>query len=189
MRIIAGKARNLELNVPEGMGVRPTSGRGRKALLDSLGSLESAAVLDLFAGSGAFALECASRGAGEVTMVELSTAHLGVIRENLRKVQKTGVEAAFELLQGDALNLSLYRHAPADLIFADPPYAESGAFFRKLTSDPEFQRTFEGALLVWEIPDTPGARGDFLEPEGFEDGALRNLGGVWFFMGTVKSHE
>ncbi|MBR7105025.1 MAG: RsmD family RNA methyltransferase [Lentisphaeria bacterium] len=62
MRIIAGKARNLELNVPAGMGVRPTSGRGRKALLDSLGDLEEAAVLDLFAGSGAFALECASRG-------------------------------------------------------------------------------------------------------------------------------
>ena len=55
MRIIAGKARNLELNVPEGMGVRPTSGRGRKALLDSLGELEDAAVLDLFSGSGAFA--------------------------------------------------------------------------------------------------------------------------------------
>ena len=47
MRIIAGKARNLELNVPAGMGVRPTSGRGRKALLDSLGDLEDAAVLDL----------------------------------------------------------------------------------------------------------------------------------------------
>ena len=40
MRIIAGKARNLELNVPEGIGVRPTSGRGRKALLDSLGDMD-----------------------------------------------------------------------------------------------------------------------------------------------------
>lgn len=186
MRIIAGKARNLELNVPEGMGVRPTSGRGRKALLDSLGALEEAAVLDLFAGSGAFGLECASRGAAEVTMVELSSAHIAVIRENCRKVQRTGVDASFEIKQGDALNVSLYANTPADLIFADPPYAESGKFFRELSSDARFLESFDGALLVWEIPDTPGARGDFLETSGFEDGDLRNLGGVWFFMGTVK---
>ena len=186
MRIIAGKARNLELNVPEGMGVRPTSGRGRKALLDSLGELDDAAVLDLFAGSGAFALECASRGAGQVTMVELSTAHIAVIRENCRKVERTGVEAALEILQGDARNVQLYANSPADLIFADPPYAESGKFFKELTADPEFQSAFEGALLVWEIPDTPGARGEFLDAPGFEEGALRQLGGVWFFIGTVK---
>ena len=186
MRIIAGKARNLELNVPEGMGVRPTSGRGRKALLDSLGDLTDAAVLDLFAGSGAFALECASRGAGEVTMVELSAAHGNIIRENCARVKKTGVETDMTLILGDALNVALYRSVPADLIFADPPYAESGAFFKKITMSSVFQEAFDGALLVWEIPDTPGARGEFLDPEGFEDGALRNLGGVWFFMGTVK---
>ena len=185
MRIIAGKAHNLELNVPEGMGVRPTSGRGRKALLDSLGDLTGAAVLDLFAGSGAFALECASRGAGQVTMVELSSAHGSVIRENCAKVTRTGVDAEITLIQGDALNVSLYRSVPADLIFADPPYADSGSFFKKLSSSASFQEAFDGALLVWEIPDTPGARGDFLD-HGFEDGALRNLGGVWFFMGTVK---
>lgn len=186
MRIIAGKARNLELDVPEGMGVRPTSGRGRKALLDSLGDLEDACVLDLFSGSGAFALECASRGAACVTMVELSSAHITVIRENMRKVQRTGVETELELLQGNALDPGGYKHVTADLIFADPPYAESGAFFQKLSSDPLFQSTFDGALLVWEIPDTPGARGDFMTCQGIEDGTLRNLGGVWFFMGTVK---
>lgn len=184
MRIIAGKARNLELNVPAGMGVRPTSGRGRKALLDSLGDLNEAAVLDLFAGSGAFALECASRGAGSVTMVELSGAHIAVIRENCRKVQKTGVESRMEILQGDALNCTLYSRVTADLIFADPPYAESGAFFRKICSDKTFREAFDGAMLVWEIPDTPGARGEFIE-NPFEDGTLRQLGGVWFFTGTV----
>ena len=184
MRIIAGKARNLELNVPAGMGVRPTSGRGRKALLDSLGDLEDAAVLDLFAGSGAFALECASRGAASVTMVELSSAHIAVIRENCRKVQKTGVESRMEIIQGDALNTALYSRTAADLIFADPPYAGSGEFFRKLAADKSFREAFDGAMLVWEIPDTPGARGDFIETP-FEDGVLRNLGGVWFFTGTV----
>lgn len=186
MRIIAGKARNLELNVPEGMGVRPTSGRGRKALLDSLGALDEAAVLDLFAGSGAFALECVSRGAAQAAMVELSSVHLEVIKENCSKVRRTGVDAEIEIIRGDALNVSCYAHRAADLIFADPPYAQSGEFFKKLTSNPDFQRVFEGALLVWEIPDTPGARGDFIDASGFEEGGMRNLGGVWFFMGTVK---
>ena len=186
MRIIAGKARNLELNVPDGIGVRPTSGRGRKALLDSLGPLDGAAVLDLFAGSGAFALECASRGAEEVTMVELSAAHIAVIRENCLKVRRTGVESTLEIIQGDVRNVGLYARKAADLIFADPPYAESGALFREVTGNAEFQSAFEGAMLVWEIPDTPGARGEFIDAPPFEDGNLRNLGGVWFFMGTVK---
>lgn len=186
MRIIAGIARNLELNVPEGMGVRPTSGRGRKALLDSLGDMEEAAVLDLFSGSGAFGLECASRGAGEVTLVELSSAHIAVIRDNLKRVQRTGVETPVEIIQADAMNPALYARVPADLIFADPPYAESGQFFRKLTADPVFLEAFDGALLVWEIPDTPGARGDFINAPNFEEGSLRSLGGVWFFIGTVK---
>ena len=186
MRIIAGKARNLELNVPEGIGVRPTSGRGRKALLDSLGVLDEAAVLDLFSGSGAFGLECASRGAAQVTLVELSASHLAVIRENCRKVQKTGVASQIDIIQGDALAVSRYAHVEADLIFADPPYAESGEYFRSITSNPDFQSAFEGALVVWEIPDTPGARGAFVDTPWFEDGNLRNLGGVWFFMGTVK---
>ena len=186
MRIIAGKARNLELNVPEGMGVRPTSGRGRKALLDSLGDLTDAAVLDLFAGSGAFALECASRGAAEVTMVELSSAHLAVIRENCLKVQRTGVETQLNTLQGDALAVSLYSNVTADLIFADPPYAESGRFFRELTLNVDFQSAFEGALLVWEIPDTPGALGEFLEVEGLADSRVRQFGGTLFLLGVIE---
>ena len=64
MRIIAGIARNIELAAPPGIGVRPTAVRARKALFDSIGSrLAGSVVLDLCAGSGALALEAASRGA------------------------------------------------------------------------------------------------------------------------------
>ena len=58
------------------------------------------------------------------------------------------------------------------------------SFFRKICSDKTFREAFDGAMLVWEIPDTPGARGEFIE-NPFEDGTLRQLGGVWFFTGTV----
>ena len=61
MNIIAGLARGVELRVPPGIPVRPTTGRVRKALFDSLGDLSDCHVLDLFSGSGALALESLSR--------------------------------------------------------------------------------------------------------------------------------
>lgn len=185
MRIIAGKARNLDLTVPEGIAVRPTSGRGRKALLDSLGDLTDLCVLDLFSGSGAFALECASRGAARAVMVELAPRHAETIRQNCERVRKTGVKTELAVLQCDVLAVERYAGERPDLIFADPPYAESARLFRELTSAELFRSSFAGALLVWEIPDTPGARGEFMQCEGCEEGTLRSLGGVWFFMGKV----
>ena len=187
MRIIAGKARNLELAVPPGLAVRPTSGRGRKALLDSLGDLTGLRVLDLFAGSGAFALECASRGAARAVMVELSPLHAETLRENCRRIKKTGVETELEVAVTDAAAVERYAGNGADLIFADPPYAESGRLFRELTASASFREAFAGALLVWEIPDTPGARGEFLGGHpGVEESEIRSLGGVRFFIGKVK---
>ena len=63
MNIIAGSARNLILADLPDQEVRPTAIRSRKALFDSLGAMEGLGVLDLCSGSGAIALEAASRGA------------------------------------------------------------------------------------------------------------------------------
>ena len=82
MNIIAGNARGVELIVTDDMGVRPTSARARKALFDSLGDLSGVHILDLFAGSGALALEAASRGAASIAMLEISPAHITAINEN-----------------------------------------------------------------------------------------------------------
>ena len=90
MQIIAGKARSLELSAPPGIGVRPTAGRSRKALFDSIGgALAGSCVLDLFSGSGALALEAASRGAAVLWMVESNSRHAAVIEENIRKIRDT----------------------------------------------------------------------------------------------------
>ena len=76
MQIIAGKARSLELSAPPGIGVRPTAGRSRKALFDSIGgALAGSCVLDLFSGSGALALEAASRGAAVLWMASQLQMH------------------------------------------------------------------------------------------------------------------
>ena len=73
-RIVAGTVGGRRIEVPRS-GTRPTSERVREALfarLDHYGVLDGARVLDLCAGSGALGLEAASRGAGEVALVDSS---------------------------------------------------------------------------------------------------------------------
>ena len=189
MQIIAGKARSLELNAPPGIGVRPTAGRSRKALFDSIGgTLPGSCVLDLFSGSGALALEAASRGAAALWLVESNPRHAAVIEENIRKVRRAGVEASIELLRTSALDTATWvrRISPApDLIFADPPYAESAEFFRQLTADALFTTAFAGARLIWEIPDMPGSVGAFLDAPHLVNRQIRKFGGTDFLLGEI----
>jgi 16S rRNA (guanine966-N2)-methyltransferase len=188
MKIIAGCARNTELLSPPDLGVRPTAVRSRKALFDSIGGrMAGAAVLDLFSGSGALGLESASRGAAEILMVELSPKHISVIENNIRIVQKTGAMAAITLINADVLDLPRYskRISHADFIFADPPYAVSGELFKKLLALPRFREDFAGAQLFWEIPDTPGAAGDFINCPALKQWQLKDFAGTRFLVGTV----
>ena len=63
-RLISGVAGGRRLKVPR-TGVRPTGDRAREALFNSLTTCSTsrgAAVLDLYAGSGALGLEALSRG-------------------------------------------------------------------------------------------------------------------------------
>jgi 16S rRNA (guanine(966)-N(2))-methyltransferase RsmD len=77
-------------------------------------------VLDLFAGSGALAIEAVSRGAGEAVLVEKSPRAAAVVRQNLKacglelRVLTVNYRKGMEILQNE--------QARFDLIFADPPY-------------------------------------------------------------------
>ena len=103
MNIISGTARNLELADLPDSAVRPTAVRARKALFDSIGIFAGKTVLDLISGSGALALEAASRGAAAVIMVENDPAHVDCIRENCRRVTAAGAAAEKLILEFDAL--------------------------------------------------------------------------------------
>ena len=124
MNIIAGLARGVELSVPPGIPVRPTAGRVRKALFDSLGALSDHHVLDILSGSGALALESLSREAKSAAMVELEQSHIHCIENNLRAVRAAGVDAPAWIIQADATRPESYlarlKNLP-DIIFADPP--------------------------------------------------------------------
>src|SRR3954447_7570335 len=84
-RIIAGSAGGRRIETPRGSDTRPTSDRVREALfgsLDARGAVDGAAVLDLFAGSGALGLEGATRGAASVVLVDAARAAVEVARRN-----------------------------------------------------------------------------------------------------------
>jgi 16S rRNA (guanine966-N2)-methyltransferase len=120
MRVVGGTARGRRLQAPTGRTVRPTSDRAREAIfnsLTSLGVLEDATVLDLFAGSGAMGIEALSRGAASVTFVERDRTAVSTIRANLAAL---GFEGA--VVAGDAL-AHAGRSGPVDVALVDPPYA------------------------------------------------------------------
>ena len=155
MEIIAGKAGGIRLDAPRGMDVRPTAVRARKSLFDSLGSLAGLSVADLFAGSGSLGLEAASRGAAEAVFIDDSIASLTCIGANCAKVTKAGIECNFNVVKGplpDAISRALHLPKP-DIIFADPPYAESAVLLSGLLESKAFLSWAENALLIWEMPD------------------------------------
>jgi 16S rRNA (guanine966-N2)-methyltransferase len=131
VRVVAGIAKGRPLRAPKGDTTRPTSDFVREAIFNTLAGhldLEGADVLDLFAGSGALGIEALSRGAAQATFVEHHRQAVAAIRDNL---DKTGFSARATVVQADATKAAL---PPADLAFADPPYAFDGwaALLRRL---------------------------------------------------------
>ena len=187
MQIISGTAKRIILTVPKGLSVRPTSVRARKGLFDSLGLFTNARVVDLFAGSGSLGLEAASRGADAVLFVEKDYRHCQILEENIQKIRKTGVAADMQVFRGDAAGLG-FRHKllQPDVIFADPPYPVSLDLFQELSTDSDFLDWGRDALLVWEIPDEPGAVGTF-NACGFAEARVRQFGGTSFLLAIIAN--
>lgn len=121
MKIIAGEARGLPLQVPKGE-VRPTQDRVRGALFNILMPvLPGARVLDLFCGTGSVGIEALSRGAVRACMVDAARASCNAARENLRRSRLAGGC----VVQADCLAFVQRERAVYDLIFADPPYCKA----------------------------------------------------------------
>ena len=120
-RVIAGSAKGIRLAAP-GEGTRPLTDRVKQTLFAILEpELEGAAVLDLFAGSGAGAIEALSRGAASAVLVDQDT------RPALGNVQRLGLADRTELVRGD-VERWLSKVSAVDaagkfgLVFVDAPY-------------------------------------------------------------------
>ncbi len=132
MRVIAGSHRGATLVAPRGRDTRPTGDRVREALFSILGSVAGERTLDLFAGSGALAIEALSRGAAEATLIDSSPAAIAAIERNL-----AALGLAAEVQRADALRfLERARNGARqyDLVFLDPPYRHASTLGGKLST-------------------------------------------------------
>jgi 16S rRNA (guanine966-N2)-methyltransferase len=121
MRIIAGTHRGHRIAAPKGRATRPTSDRVRENAFNLVGPVDDAAVLDLFAGSGALGLEALSRGAASCVFVESDRDACRTINANLDKL---GLHAT--VLCQDALRALAQERRTFELVLCDPPYDFAG---------------------------------------------------------------
>jgi len=123
VRIVAGTARGRRLAAPRGTATRPTGDKVRGAMFDVLGQFfEGGRVLDLYAGSGALALEALSRGFARATCVEADRGAADALARNVEACGFAGrVEIRRERVEGALARLPA---AAFDLVFLDPPYAD-----------------------------------------------------------------
>jgi 16S rRNA (guanine966-N2)-methyltransferase len=134
MRIVAGRYGGRRLTAPSGTATRPTSDRVREALFQRLGPLDGATVLDLFAGSGALALEALSRGAAHATLVDSAPSAIKAIKANVATLALAAEQA--EVRRQDVR--AFLRSARAarheyDLVLLDPPYRLATELGRELS--------------------------------------------------------
>lgn len=150
-RIIAGTAGSVTLAVP-GAGTRPTSERVRESLfgaLESAGVLLDAAVLDLFAGSGALGLEAISRGARSADLVERAPKAAAVAERNARAVLRNTPLARATAHRAGVDSFLRTTTGFWDLVFIDPPYDLADAELA-VTLTLLVPRLTEDALVILE---------------------------------------
>jgi 16S rRNA (guanine966-N2)-methyltransferase len=130
LRITGGNFRGRALAEPADNRVRPTSDKVRQAIFNILahndfGSgfvLESAKVVDVFAGTGALGLEALSRGAAYALFVDDSAESRALIRRSVEALNLTGVTKIWRRDAADMGPLGAGAGGPFDLAFLDAPY-------------------------------------------------------------------
>lgn len=171
LRIIAGRFRGRKIPVPQQPDLRPTGDRVRETLFNWLSPwLPGSRCLDLFAGTGALALEAASRDARRVLAVERDR----VLAASLRQLADEWGAQALEVANADALTLLGGPPEPFDLVFLDPPFG-AGLL-------PEvFERLEQGWLAPGAMVYVESDAGEIVQaPEGWSLHRERRAGQVVF---------
>lgn len=123
MRVIGGKLRGRKLSPIKGSTIRPTADRLRESIFNIIATrVTDAAVLDLFAGTGAYGIEAMSRGARSAVFIDVSQTAISVITRNLKLCR---LEAQSQVIRGDVstgLRCLSVLDPSFDLVFMDPPY-------------------------------------------------------------------
>ena len=132
MRIIAGKNKGSIIHLPTSKITRPLKDRARESIFNLLThsnkisfQFKKSNILDLYAGSGSFGLECLSRDSGKIFFVEKEEESKKILELNIKKLK---VEKNSHIFFDDVLNIISKKNIfqfQFDLIFCDPPFKDS----------------------------------------------------------------
>lgn len=146
MRVIAGKAKRLQLKTPQGLETRPTTDRIKETLFNMIqDEIYDVCFLDLFSGSGGIGIEALSRGARRACFVEQSRGAVDIIKENLHF---THLEEQAEVLHCTATAaLKMLRGKECfDIVFMDPPYGRG--LETEVLHNPVFYEILQDKALI-----------------------------------------
>jgi len=131
MRIIAGKLKGTTLHIPKNKNTRPLKDLARESIFNLLThsnkmslQIERSDILDLYAGTGSFGLECLSRQARSVCFVEKKRDAIEILEKNIEKLK---VKNKIKIFSNDIFEL-IEKHdffkSKFDIIFCDPPFKD-----------------------------------------------------------------
>jgi len=132
MRIIAGDLKGSTLHMPNDKNTRPLKDLTRESIFNLLThsnkislQLKQSNVLDLYAGTGSFGLECLSRQAKRVCFIEKRKNAVKILEKNIKKLKvkkkiKVFFDDIFELIKKQNISKTKF-----DLIFCDPPFKDT----------------------------------------------------------------
>jgi len=150
LRVISGSARGRRLKSVPGDTTRPITDRVKESLFNILGpDIQGAALLDLFAGTGAVGIEALSRGAKFVRFVDRNRLPIKIVQENL---QITGFSDQAEVLHMDAfMILKGNIDRQFDYVFIAPPQYKDIWKQALLTLDQNIEWLVSDAWVIVQI--------------------------------------
>lgn len=157
IRILGGRHKQKSIQSPHHDGLRPTTHRVRQTAFDILlhrfyverigktDPFSGLRILDICAGLGGYGFEALSRGAEQITFIEQS-AHLA---KQLSDVVRSwnGLDRVLVWNQAWPMLLPI-GHAPYDVLFLDPPYAQEEAVMTAMIQACQSWMTDQSLLIV-----------------------------------------
>lgn len=125
MRIVGGEFSGRRFSPPTNTPARPTTDVAKEGLfniLENMIDLEDIKTCDLFGGTGSISYELASRGAGELVLIERDLGNIDFIKKTSKAL---GISEKLQIIRGDVFKFMKQSTEQYDFIFAGPPYALS----------------------------------------------------------------
>ena len=132
MRIIGGQFKGSNIYIPKSKDTRPLKDLVRESIFNLMDhsnqilfNLKQSNVLDLYAGTGSFGLECLSRQAKRVFFIENQKEVIEILKKNIDKLKLENKTKIISNNIFDIMKKENFFESKFDLIFCDPPYKDN----------------------------------------------------------------